>query len=99
MRFVSLAFGVVLIASAFILGRVTASSPAAASGLTPMATTFSHFECYTATFGMAPSAVVQLTDQFQSYQTKIGIPELFCTPVTKKVVSAITTVFHPRPTT
>jgi hypothetical protein len=86
MRFVSLALGILLIASAFILGRVTASSPAAASGLSPMATTFSHFQCYTAKFGMSPSALLELTDQFQQYQTKLGPPEFFCTPVMKKVL-------------
>lgn len=87
MRFVSLGLGVLLVASAFFLGRVTASPPAAASGLTPMRTAFSHFECYTATFGMQPGALLQLTDQFQKYQTKLGVPELFCTPVMKKVIS------------
>jgi hypothetical protein len=87
MRFATLALGVLLVASAFILGRVTASSPALASGLIPARTTFSHFECYTAKFGMQPSAVLELTDQFQKYQTKLGPPELFCTPVVKKVIS------------
>lgn len=87
MRYVGLALGVVLLASAFVIGRVTAPSTAEASMLQPMVTTFSHFECYTAAFGQSPSASVQLTDQFHSYQTKIGIPELFCTPVTKKVLS------------
>jgi hypothetical protein len=86
MRFVSLAFVGLLIASAFVIGRVSVSSPAAASGLTPMVTTFSHFECYSAKFGMTPTALVQLTDQFQQYQTNIGPPVLFCTPVTKKVL-------------
>ena len=86
MRFVSLTVVGLLVASAFIIGRVSVSGPAAAS-IIPMATTFSHFECYSAKFGMAPSAAVQLTDQFQTYQTKIGVPELFCTPVTKKVIS------------
>lgn len=87
MRLIGLALGVVLLAAAFGLGRLTAPSTADASLIQPMATTFSHFECYTAKFGQSPSAAVQLTDQFQSYETKIGVPELFCTPVTKKVVS------------
>jgi hypothetical protein len=86
MRFVSLAFGVLLAASAFMVGRITASPPAAASGVTPTITV-AHFECYTATFGKTPQALVQLTDQFQQYQTNIGPPELFCTPVVKKVIS------------
>ncbi|HLX01698.1 MAG TPA: hypothetical protein VKS80_06230 [Trinickia sp.] len=87
MRFIGLALGVVLLASAFVVGRVTAPSTAAASMLTPEVTTFSHFECYMAKFGQEPSAAVELTDQFQQYQTKIGPPQLFCTPVTKKVIS------------
>ncbi len=87
MRFIGLALGVVLLASAFFIGRVTAPTAASASMIQPMATTFSHFECYSAKFGQTPGAAVALTDQFQSYQTKIGLPELFCTPVTKKVIS------------
>lgn len=87
MRYVTFGVVVLVVASAFLVGRITASPPAAASGLMPMATTFSHFECYSAKFGMAPQAAVQLTDQFQTYQTKIGAPEFFCTPVTKKVIS------------
>ena len=87
MRFIGLALGVVLLASAFVIGRVTAPQEASASMIVPGVTTFSHFQCYTAAFGQSPSAAVQLTDQFQTYQTKIGAPELFCTPVTKKVLS------------
>ncbi len=87
MRYIGLALGGVLLASAFVLGRVSAPTAADASLIDAARTTFSHFECYTAAFGQAPSAAVQLTDQFQSYQTKIGAPELFCTPVTKKVIS------------
>lgn len=87
MRFIGLALSVVLLASAFLIGRVTAPTAASASMMQPMVTTFSHFECYMAKFGQAPGAAVQLTDQFQTYQTKIGVPELFCTPVTKKVLS------------
>ncbi|HVR45981.1 MAG TPA: hypothetical protein VMT95_05040 [Candidatus Binatia bacterium] len=87
MRFIGLALSVVLLASAFLIGRVTAPTAASASMMQPMVTTFSHFECYTAKFGQSPSAAVQLTDQFQTYQTKIGAPELFCTPVAKKVLS------------
>ncbi len=87
MRFIGLALGVVLLASVVALGRVTAPSTADASMLIAARTTFSHFECYTATFGQQPGAGIQLTDQFQTYQTKLGPPELFCTPVTKKVLS------------
>ncbi|MEO6834897.1 MAG: hypothetical protein ABI231_03205 [Candidatus Tumulicola sp.] len=50
-------------------------------------TTFSHFECYKASFQGQFAATVQLTDQFQQYQTGVGTPELFCTPVVKKVLS------------
>jgi hypothetical protein len=87
MRFITVGLVASLVASAYIAGRITASPPAAASGLRPMVTTFSHFECYTAKFGMAPGAAVQLTDQFQTYQTKIGPPQFFCTPVAKKLIS------------
>jgi hypothetical protein len=88
MRFVSLAFGVLLLASAFIIGRVTASPPAVASGMMmPEASTFSHFECYTGKISGSFSATVDLKDQFQEFQTGVGAPELFCTPVVKKVIS------------
>ena len=87
MRFITVGLVASLVASAYIAGRITASPPAAASGLRPMVTTFSHFECYTAKFGMAPQALVQLTDQFQTYRTNIAQPEFFCTPVTKRVIS------------
>jgi hypothetical protein len=85
MRFVSLAVGVLFVTSAFFVGRLTMPPPAAASGIGPMVV-FSHFECYSAKFGMAPTALVQLTDQFQQFQTNIGPPVLFCTPVKKKVL-------------
>ena len=87
MRFVSLAIGVLVVAAAFVLGRVTASpQPAYAAG-SMAARTFSHFECYQAKFQGQFSATVELTDQFQQFQTGIGAPQLFCTPVTKKVIS------------
>jgi hypothetical protein len=85
MRFASLA--VVLIASlaAFTIGRVTA--PATVQAAVP-AVRFSHFQCYTAQLqGSFSGAVVTLTDQFQKYRTKVGPAQLFCTPVTKHVVS------------
>jgi hypothetical protein len=87
MRLVSSAIIAVVVVAAFTLGRMTSTSEPAAAA--PMArTVFSHFECYTATFqGSFPGAVVQLTDQFQTFQTKVGPPELFCTPVKKKVIS------------
>jgi hypothetical protein len=86
MRLVTLAVGVLFVASAFAIGRMTSPGSADASGIGPMVTTFSHFECYTAKFGMTPQALLQLTDQFQQYQTKLGPPTLFCTPVMKKVL-------------
>ncbi|MBV8530094.1 MAG: hypothetical protein JO104_02155 [Candidatus Eremiobacteraeota bacterium] len=85
MRFVSLTVIVMLVAAAFVAGRVTA--PSAALAAMPMATTYSHFECYTEQIKGSFNATVQLTDQFQSYQTAVGAPEFFCTPVTKKVIS------------
>jgi hypothetical protein len=88
MRFVSLAIGVLAIVTAFVIGRVTASpTPAEAAGMIAVRT-FSHFECYSAKFqGSFGGATVLLTDQFQQFQTSVGPPELFCTPVTKKVLS------------
>ena len=83
MRYVSIAIGALLIVTSFAIGRVTAPAPASAA--IPMAA-FSHFECYSAQLKPV-QATVQLTDQFQSYQTALGPPELFCTPVTKKVIS------------
>jgi hypothetical protein len=86
MRFATLALIVLVTFTAFVAGRVTAPSKAEAA--MPAATTFSHFECYTAQVQASfPGAVVTLTDQFQKYETKVGAPQLFCTPVTKHVVS------------
>ncbi|MGA8535233.1 MAG: hypothetical protein WB615_14085 [Candidatus Tumulicola sp.] len=86
MRFVKLTIGVVAVAAAFVLGRVTVAPPAEAA--IPMARAFSHFECYTAQFdAQFPGATVQLIDQFQKYKTGVGAPQMFCTPVTKKVLS------------
>jgi hypothetical protein len=85
MRFTSLTAIVALLLAAFIAGRLTVAAPAAAA--MPMATTFSHFECYQSQVKGTFSAAVELTDQFQQYETKVGAPSLFCTPVTKKVVS------------
>ena len=87
MRFGSLAIGVLAVATSFFIGRLTAL-PVPAEAAVPMARVFSHFECYTSTFqGKFNGALVQLTDQFQQYQTNVGRAELFCTPVTKKVIS------------
>ncbi|MFZ0033342.1 MAG: hypothetical protein WAK84_15880 [Candidatus Cybelea sp.] len=86
MRFARLATMVLAIFAAFVVGRVTASSQAVAA--MPAVTTYSHFQCYTAQIqGSFSGAVVQLTDQFQKYETKVGAPQFFCTPVTKHVVS------------
>lgn len=82
MRYASIAIGALLIVTSFAIGRVTAPAPAAAA--VPMVTV-SHFECYTAA-AKPVSEVVQLTDQFQTYQTGVGPPQFFCTPVVKKVV-------------
>jgi hypothetical protein len=88
MRFISLAILVLAVAAAFGIGRITVSpAPAVASIPMAAATTFSHFECYSAKFGGQFAETVQLTDQFQTYQTSVGPPELFCTPVVKKVIS------------
>lgn len=85
MRLASLAIIVPLVAAAFFIGRMTAPS-AAIAGL-PMATTFSHFECYQAGFqGGSFNATVQLKDQFQTYKTGVSTPSLFCTPVAKTVI-------------
>jgi hypothetical protein len=87
MRLVSLAIALLALSTAFMLGRVTASSTPAEAAV-PFARTFSHFECYAAKFqGQFGGATVELTDQFQQFQTGVGAPQLFCTPVTKKVVS------------
>ncbi len=86
MRFVSVAIAILALSTAFVLGRVTAL-PTSAQAAEPFVT-FSHFECYAAKFqGQFGGANVELTDQFQQFQTGVGAPQLFCTPVTKKVVS------------
>jgi hypothetical protein len=87
MRISGLAIVALVAVAAFAIGRETASpTPAVAQGLMAR-TTFSHFECYQAQIGGQFAATVQLTDQFQAYQTSVGPAQLFCTPVTKKVVS------------
>jgi hypothetical protein len=71
---------------AFALGRLTGISTPAAAAFMPQATTFSHFECYTAQLPKFPGADVYLTDQFQTYSTGVGQAQYFCTPVMKKVI-------------
>jgi hypothetical protein len=84
MRLLGLAIGVIAVVAAFVIGRAT--SPSAASAM-PLATTFEHFDCYTATWQGKFSATVNLKDQFQSYDTGVGAPQFFCNPVTKTVIS------------
>jgi hypothetical protein len=87
MRISSLATVALVVVAAFAIGRETASpTPAVAQGMMAR-TTFSHFECYQAQIGGQFAATVELTDQFQQYQTNVGPAQLFCTPVTKKVIS------------
>jgi hypothetical protein len=87
MRVVSLATVALIVVAAFALGRVTAAPRVFAAP--PMATmSFSHFECYEAKFqGSVAPTTVELTDQFHQFETAVGAPQLFCTPVTKKVLS------------
>ena len=85
MRFVTLTMSVLLIIGAFAAGRMTSTIPAA-NAAEPMVQ-FSHFECYQAKIGGQFSDTVELTDQFQQFQTAVGSPQLFCTPVVKKVIS------------
>jgi hypothetical protein len=85
MRYISLPIAAIALLAAFAVGRMTApASPALA--MQP-AVTFSHFECYQAKFGGQFGATVELTDQFQQYNSGVGAPQLFCTPVMKKVIS------------
>jgi len=84
MRFHQLFATILVVIVAFAVGRVTA--PTTAEAAMPEVA-FSHFECYQATFKGQFGASVELTDQFQQFNTGVGAPELFCTPVTKKVIS------------
>ena len=72
-------------AFAFVAIAMANDHPATASD--QEAVVFSHFECYTPVQPGPPPPpprnVVQLTDQFQTYQTQVGPSELFCTPVMK----------------
>jgi hypothetical protein len=86
MRFIGMATGIAVLASAFFVGRVTASQMPQAVAQPQAATRFSHFECYQAQFQAPVSAAVSLTDQFQSYQTQVGPADMFCTPVVKKLL-------------
>ncbi|MBV8067806.1 MAG: hypothetical protein JO113_07500 [Candidatus Eremiobacteraeota bacterium] len=87
MRVFRTAIVVAVVLVAFVLGRLTTASTPAAAAFMPQATTFSHFECYNAVLPKFSGAQVNLKDQFQSYTTGVGQPELFCTPVTKTVIS------------
>jgi hypothetical protein len=82
-------------AFAFVAIAMVNDHPATASD--QPAVVFSHFECYTPVQPgpppPAPRNVVQLTDQFQMIQTKVGPSELFCTPVMKKLQQGV----HPLP--
>jgi hypothetical protein len=88
MRIVTIVVAAFAIVAAFVVGRVTATpmQPVSAQGdATPR---FSHFECYQSQFSPSTAPFsVQLTDQFQSYKTAAANPDMFCTPVKKKLLS------------
>lgn len=86
MRYISLSIAAIALLAAFAFGRMTAPASPALAMMQP-AVTFSHFECYQAKFGGQFGATVALQDQFQEYNTGVGAPQLFCTPVLKKVIS------------
>jgi hypothetical protein len=87
MRLVNLTIGVIALASAFAIGRATALPVAQVSAQSPAVRTFSHFECYKAAVNPAVQAQVDLKDQFQEFQTPVGPSDLFCTPVTKTLLT------------
>ena len=70
---------------AFAAGRFVAPPAADAQAMT-----LSHFRCYTANFtGTTPlQAPVALRDQFGVSQAIVTRPELFCTPVVKRLLKS-----------
>ena len=62
---------------------------------------FSHFECYIPNQPgpppPAPRNLVQLSDQFQKVQVKLGQSQLFCTPVMKTLQHGVQPLPVPAP--
>jgi hypothetical protein len=85
MRIIRISLVVLALVGTFIAGHATAIAPAPADA---QGMAFSHFRCYTSAF-WRPAGVsvpVQLHDQFATEETIVEKPELFCTPVMKKLL-------------
>ena len=88
MRTVPLTIGAIAIIAAFAIGRSSISLPPAIAQPEAAVQVFSHFECYTAQVKQPVSVGVDLTDQFHEFQTKTATADMFCTPVTKKLINS-----------
>jgi hypothetical protein len=85
MRLIRVSLAALALAGAFVAGHAVATPPTAVDAQVPQ---FSHFRCYTSAYWKTnPGPVpVQLHDQFGTEVTSVGKPELFCTPVLKKLL-------------
>jgi hypothetical protein len=87
MRITTIGLSVAIIASAALLG--SALRPATTTEDSVPNLTLSHFDCYLPTSPGPPPPpprnVVNLTDQFQAFQTPVGQIVFMCTPVMKKL--------------
>lgn len=97
MRFATICLSIAIIASAALLSGMF--HPATAT--VEPATVFSHFLCYQPNpAGQPPPAprnVVNLTDQFNHFQTSLGPAVLLCTPVQKKLQPGVRPLPVPQP--
>jgi len=102
MRFATITLSIViLVSSALIAARLhpaTASQGYYAAGPD---VALSHFLCYVpspqGSPPPAPRNVVNLTDQFQSFQTQLGPVALFCNPVMKQLQPGVSPLPVPAP--
>jgi hypothetical protein len=99
MRFATICLSIAIIASAALLsGKL---HPATATATSAPAMVFSHFLCYqpnpTGPPPPPPRNVVNLTDQFNAFQTQLGPAVLFCTPVQKKLQPGVRPLPVPPP--
>jgi hypothetical protein len=99
MRFATICLSIAIIASAALLsGKL---HPATATATEAPAVVFSHFLCYQpnpqGNPPPPPRNVVNLKDQFNSFQTQLGPAVLFCTPVQKHLQPGVAPLPVPPP--
>jgi hypothetical protein len=83
MRFIAAALAACAIVAAFAIGRATGPSNIAQAQVN----VFTHFQCYqTTTPTNFKPVTVELKDQFGVSKAELQTPNMFCAPVTKKLI-------------